>query len=739
MLDRADVGNIPAGAEVWEKVAVKLRAGMMPPPGRPRPAKAHTEATVSWLETTIDRAAASAPHPGQPLVHRLNRAEYANAIRDLLALDVDSTTLLPADDASYGFDNIADVLGVSPALMERYLSAAGKISAMAIGDPAISPVDATYRPAPDLTQSQHLDGLPIGTRGGLRIHHIFPLDGEYIIKPRLWRTSLGEHVRGLQYPHDVEISVDGDRVHLATIGGPADFKAHINSAQGKTAEVDERLQIRLAVKAGPHDVAISFLEKTGALPQTLLQPFPRMVDDPIDASGVPTISTVTISGPFKVTGAGDTPSRRRILVCRPANPGEEEPCARRILGMLARRAYRRPTTDADLRILLDFYQSGRQQGGFESGIELALRRVLVDSEFVFRAERAPANAAAGTVHRITDLELASRLSFFLWSSIPDDELLDAASRGTLRHRTVLEGQVRRMLADTRSAALVKNFAGQWLHLRNLDAVAPDRIVFPSFDDNLRQAFRRETELLFESVMREDRSVTQLLSADYTFVNERLAQHYGIPNIYGSQFRRVTVTDENRKGLLGHGSILAVTSLANRTAPTLRGKWILDNLLGTPPPPPPPAVPPLKETGDGGQPATMRAQMEAHRANPTCASCHRMMDPLGFALENFDGVGAWRTRDAGVPIDATGELVSGAPVDGPATLRQALLSDPTIFVGTLTEKLLTYALGRGLVYYDQPAVRAVVREAERQDYRFSSVVMGIVASVPFQMRMKAEEP
>jgi hypothetical protein len=731
-LDRLDVSDVTAGAEVWEKVVVKLRAGMMPPQGRPRPTKERSEALVTWLEAALDRAAAVDPKPGQPLVHRLNRVEYANVIRDLLAIDIDSTTLLPPDDASYGFDNIADVLGVSPALMERYLAAAGQISALAVGNPTITSVDTSYRPAPDSTHTQHLEGLPLGTRGGLLIHHTFPLDGEYIIKPKLWRTSLGEHVRGLQYPNDVEVAIDDERIHLTTIGGPADFEAGVNSPQGASAAaMDERLQRRLFVKAGPRTVSVAFLEKSAALPQTVLQPFERVVDDPVDASGLPQIASVVITGPLNVKGPGDTPSRQRIFVCHPARKSDEEPCARKILGTLAQRAYRRPVTQADLQPLLGFFRDGRNRNGFEAGIELALRRILVDPEFVFRTERDAIGAAPGTIHRIGDVSLASRLSFFLWSSLPDDELLDLASLNLLHNRAVLERQVARMLADPRSAALVKNFAGQWLYLRNLDGAMPDRMVFPNFDDNLRQAFRKETELLVESVMREDRDVLDLLSADYTFVNERLARHYGMRNVYGSQFRRVAVTDEARKGLLGHGSVLTVTSLATRTAPTLRGKWILENFLGTPPPPPPPVVPALKETV-GREPVSMREQMEAHRANPTCSACHRMMDPLGFALENFDGVGAWRSREGGTPVDASAELVDGTPVNGPATLRRALSSNPEAFVGTLTEKLLTYALGRGLTYRDRPVVRTIVRDAGTRDYRFSALVMGIVTSMPFQM-------
>ena len=734
-----DINAAADHADLWEKVIRKLRAGTMPPPGAPQPDDAARLALARSLETTIDVASATRPNPGRPALHRLNRAEYQNAIHDLLALDIDAAALLPPDDSSYGFDNVADVLGVSPVLLERYLAAAETISALAVGDPSMPPSDRTYRVRFDLTQTRHIEGLPLGTRGGTLIRETFPLNGEYLIKPKLWRTNVG-FIRGLQYPHQVEVTLDGARVHLVTVGTPDDFATSLMGPQNAVTMIESRLQVRVPMTAGPHTIGVAFVQKTEALPPTLLQPYQSTLD-PVDSEGVPQLEAVTVSGPFVVSGHGDTPSRRRIFVCgaaaaiRASAAPATTACARQILQTLARRAYRRPVGDADLRPLLAFYETGRRKGGWDAGIQLALERILADPQFVFRAEGDGGAAAVGTPFRVSDLELASRLSFFLWSSLPDDTLIDLASRGRLRDPVVLEAQVRRMLHDPRAGALVGNFAGQWLYLRNLKNVAPSSEQFPEFDDNLRQSFQRETELLIDSVMREDRSVLDLLTADYTFVNERLAKHYGIPNIYGSQFRRIPVSSEARRGLLGQGSVLTVTSQANRTSPVLRGKWILDNLLGTPPPPPPPDVPALKENSERDRPLTMREQMEEHRANPACASCHKQMDPLGFALENFDAVGAWRTLDARNPIDPASDLADGTHVDGPVALRQALLRHPDAFVGTMTAKLLTYALGRGIEYYDMPAVRAVVKGASAQNYRFSSIVMGIVASTPFQMRMK----
>jgi catechol 2,3-dioxygenase-like lactoylglutathione lyase family enzyme len=739
-LDALDVSNVAHDGAAWEKVIKKVRSGAMPPQGLPQPDAAARAALVSYLETALDREAAARPNPGRPALHRLNRTEYQNVIRDLLALDVDAASLLPADDSSFGFDNVADVLGVSPVLLERYIAAAEKISATAIGDPATPPTDKTHRVRFDLTQTGHIEGLPLGTRGGTLIRDTFPLDGEYMIKPRLWRTNVG-FIRGLAYPHQVEISVDGERVHLVTIGTPDDYRTSLMGPDNAVRIIEARMQTRVRLTAGPHAIGVTFVEKTGALPPTLLQPYLSTLD-PVDSDGVPRFETVTISGPYKATGAGDTPSRRRIFTCRPAanaSLAAETACARQIITALARRAYRRPVHDADVAPVLAFYESGRAKGGFDAGVQLAVQRILSDPEFVFRAEKDPLPGPR-TGQRISDLELASRLSFFLWSSVPDDELLTAAARGRLQDPQVLERQVRRMLTDSRSSALVANFAGQWLYLRNLRNVVPSKDAFPDFDDNLRQALQRETELLIEHVMKQDRSVVELLTADYTFVNERLARHYRIPNVYGTQFRRVPVTSDARRGLLGHGSILTVTSQPNRTSPVLRGKWILDNLLGTPPPAPPAVVPPLKENSERDRPLTMREQMEEHRANPACAGCHKLMDPLGFALENFDGVGAWRTTDLRAAIDPSTELADGSRVAGPSALRETIVSKPAVFVGTMTEKMLTYAVGRGLEYYDMPAVRSIVRDAGRSDYRFTSIVLGIVRSVPFQMRATpAPEP
>ncbi|HEV3333453.1 MAG TPA: DUF1592 domain-containing protein [Bryobacteraceae bacterium] len=731
MLDKMDLNHIADGAEVWEKVVRKLRGGMMPPVGMPRPDKPSMENFVSWLETSLDRAAAANPNPGRDPLHRLNRAEYANAIRELLALDIDVTSLLPADDEANGFDNIADVLKVSPALLEQYLGASRQIAALAVGDPAVAPVSEIYRVPPDLSQEDHIEGLPLGTRGGIVIHHNFPLDGEYDFSVKLLRNIVG-YITGLEWPHQLEISVDGKRVFLVPVGGEEDNKLMDANLGVAGDALDARLKVRVPIQAGPRTVVVTFLRKNSAESVEPLQPFTRDLDLQ-NMNGLPLIDYVDITGPIKPTGSGDTPSRRRIFACRPSGAGDELPCARKILSSLARRAYRRPVSDQDMELLLSFYQAGRNKGNFEAGIESALRLILADPKFLFRYSPDPPNVTAGAMYHVSDLELASRLSFFLWSTVPDDQLLDVAAQGKLKDPAVLDQQVRRMLADRRAEALATNFAGQWLYLRNLPSAIPDRDTFPNWDDNLRQAMRRETELFFESIVHEDRSAMDLLTADYTFVNERLARHYGIPNVYGTQFRRVAITDENRKGLLGQGSILTVTSYPNRTSPVLRGKWILENLLGTPPPAPPPNVPALKESGEGGKILPVRVLMEQHRQNAACASCHKIMDPLGFSLENFDGIGQWRTKEPGGPVDASGQLADGSQIDGPAALRKAILSHPDQFVGTMTEKLLTYALGRGLEYYDMPVVRGIVHDAARSDYRFSSLIMGIVKSVPFEMK------
>jgi mono/diheme cytochrome c family protein len=740
MLDQLDLAHAAENADAWEKVIRKVRVGMMPPQGAPRPDQAAQRALVSWLETQLDRAAAAKPNPGRPLVHRINRAEYANSVRDLLALEVDAASLLPPDDSAYGFDNIADALGASPVLLERHLSAAGKISALAVGDPEIGPAGETFRVRQDASQDVHIDGLPIGTIGGLMAKVTLPLDGEYLLQTKLFRTNLGA-MRGLEYPSQFEITVDGERVHLASFGGDADFKASLENITAAGDAVEARLAKRLQLKAGPHEISAAFVHGSATQNSLRLQSFLRSSNDTLDPAGHPHIEMFTITGPFNPTGPGDTPSRRRIFVCYPQGANDEQ-CAKKIVSTLARRAYRGLERDSDIQRLMNFYREGYENGGFERGVQAALERILASPKFLFRAEADPPNATAGSAYRVRDLELASRLSFFLWSSIPDDELLAAAASGKLKSAAGLEAQVRRMLTDPKAHALTDNFAGQWFYLRNLRNMIPNSVEFPDFDDNLRHAFQRETELFFASILNEDRNVLDLMTADYTFLNERLARHYGIPNIYGSHFRRVTLTDDARRGLLGKGAILMVSSHTDRTSPVVRGKWILDNLLGAPPPPMPANVPPLNENNRrAGRILTMRERLEEHRANPVCAACHQIMDPIGFALENFDATGAWRTREGGTggtPIDASGQLLDGTKVTGPVELRRALLKQPEIFVGTLTEKLLTYALGRGLTAEDMPVVRSIVRNAAGQNYRFSAILLGIVNSVPFQMRIKTVE-
>jgi mono/diheme cytochrome c family protein len=731
-LEQADLVDVPKGAETWEKVIRKVRAGMMPPPTAKRPEAGKLDAFATYLETSLDRAAAAKPRPGRTAMHRLNRAEYANAIRDLLALEVDGSALLPPDDESSGFDNIADVLTVSPSLMERYLSASWNISRMAVGNPKIAASTSVYRVRPDLSQDQHIDGLPPGTRGGILVTHNFPLDGEYTIKVRLWRNTF-DLMRGMEDPHDIEVAMDGARLKLVTAGGYDDFRKMAENPGTFGADLDQRLTVKMPVKAGTHTIWATTVLRSHAPRDDMIKPFIRTTIDGLDIMGDPSMDRITVEGPFAATGVGDTPSRRKIFICKPASAAEAQPCATRILSALARLAYRKPVDKTTLGTLMEFYERGRSgEGNFESGIESALQFILASPEFLIRFEADPANSAPSAVYRIDEFALASRLSFFLWSSIPDDQLLTAASQGKLKDPAVLEQQIKRMIADPRSKSLISNFAEQWLHLRNLKNSGPDLQAFPDFDDNLRQAMKEETTLLFESIMREDRNVVDLLNADYTFVNERLARHYGIPNVYGSQFRRVTVPSEARRGLLGQGSILTVTSYPNRTSPVERGKWILTNLLGVPPQPPPPNVPPLQEASDG-KVLSLRERMEKHRENTVCAGCHRLMDPIGFAMENFDGVGHWRTTDDGARIDPSGTLFNGAALDGVVGLRQALVKQPEIFVGVMTEKMLTYALGRGIEYYDMPAVRKVVQDARNKDYRFSSIVQGIVKSAPFQMK------
>ncbi len=731
-LDDVDTGRVGADAEVWEKVLRKLRTRAMPPPRRPRPDAGTYGAFAAWLEAALDRAAAERPNPGRPTIHRLNRLEYANAVRDLLDLEIDPAALLPGDDLAYGFDNNADILTVAPGLLERYLSAARRISRLAVGDPAIE-ADAVRVPLSSLLaqDGRMSEDLPFGSRGGAAVRHHFPLDGEYLVRLELRGA-------GRREPQEIDVRVDGVRRALLRVG---EWPEGADPGAARVVPPGEPLHVRFPARAGSRVVSVSFTERTA-------------VTEGMAPSRLPiwTFSTgrgyvqrmalesLEIEGPFSPDtlgrgpgGEGETASRRRIFVCRPATAGEEERCADEILGTLARRAFRRPVTELDLDVLRGFYAEGRRAGDFDAGIRRALESLLVDPEFLFRVERDPPGVEPGAPYRLSGVELASRLSFFLWSSIPDDELLDAAEAGTLGGPAELERQVRRMLADDKAGVLVSSFAAQWLHLRRMRTVTPDVNAFPEFDENLREALVRETELFVESQIREDRSVVDLLDADYTFVNERLARHYGIPGVYGSRFRRVDLPDE-RRGLLGHGSVLTVTSLATRTSPVVRGKWVLENVLGAPPPPPPPDVPELPERAGDGPPASLRARLEAHRAHPVCSNCHARMDPLGFALENFDAVGRWRAADAsGAPIDPSGVLPGGTAFAGFADLRGILRERREEFVTTVVEKLLTYALGRGVEHTDRPAVRAVVREAAARDYRWSALILGVARSLPFQMR------
>ena len=733
-LETADFVRPSNTADVWEKVIRKVRAEMMPPVGAARPDKSSLDNLASYLETSIDKVASLNPNPGRTVLHRLNRAEYGNAIRDLFAISaLDVTSLLPADTEAYGFDNVADVLGTSPALMERYLSAAWKVASMAVSDPRITPTIETFRVRYDLSQHDHIEGLPIGTRGGMLIKYDFPVDGEYVIRPKLWKTTVNQ-LGGLELAHDLEITFDGARVKLARVGGPEDERNSYEFPSSTADEIEKRFETRLSVKAGPHAVGVAFLKKSSAPSVDLLQPYLRDRIDPISPAGIPELDRVTIEGPFNPKAGSESPSRRRIFVCHPAANSDPLPCAKTILSTVARRAYRRPLTDAETSRLVGFFQSGQKKNGnFDEGIESALAFMLVSPQFLFRFEYDPPNVAPGTTYRVSDLELASRLSFFLWSSIPDDQLLTLAIQGRLKNPAVLEQQVKRMLADERARALGANFAGQWLYLRNMQSVKPDDDAFPDFDDNLRQALKRETEMLFESIVLEDRTALDLLTANYTFVNERLAKHYGIPGIYGDQMRRITVKDDYRRGLLGQGSILTITSMANRTSPVNRGKYVLTNILGTPPPPPPPNVPTLNEAPEKS--LSMRERMAQHRSNTVCANCHKLMDPIGLALENFDGIGRWRDMDGEAAIDPADTLYNGIKVNGPASLREVILSHPDQFVRTMTEMLMTYGLGRGLEYYDMPTVRSVVKDAARTNYRFSSMVLGVVKSAPFQMKTK----
>ena len=736
-LQTRDMGNLGAEAELWETVIMKLRGSMMPPVGEPRPDDETYTEFREWLEDELDAAAASNPNPGRPGLYRLNRTEYATAIRNLLDLEIDVEALLAPDDSVYGFDNIADVLGVSPTLLEGYLAAADRISAMAVGDPEFPPEEQRYQVSQRYSQDEHIEGLPWGTRGGIRIEHNFPLDGVYDIDTEFLTNSvLG--IRGLQFPHQYEIAVDGQRVKLVTIGGHADYMEMMENTEASQRTLAARTQLRLRLTAGIHTITATFIEKTGAIDVSQLQPFEMDTFDPVYLGGIPALASLTIRGPFNGSApAGETPSRKAIFTCQPQSTDDEVFCAERILSRIAQRAFRRPISETDVDELLQFFELGREQKGtFDGGIQTGLRRILASPEFTFRFELDPEGAEEGDIFEVSDLELASRLSFFLWSTIPDAELVELAAAGRLSDPDVLEQQVRRMLADPKSRAMVDNFAGQWLQLRNLASVEPDLLAFPDFDDNLREGFREETSLFFESIMREDRSVVDLLTANYSYLNERLARHYGIGGVHGSDFRRVELDNEVRHGLLGQGSILTVTSFSHRTSPVVRGAWVLENLLGTPTPDPPDDVPALEETDPESLDAQpLRVRLQRHRDNPSCAGCHNIMDPIGFAMEQFDAIGRFRARDArGNPIDASGQLANGRPIDGIAGLREALVDQPESFVHTFAEKMLTYAIGRGLEYYDMPTVRAIVDNAADEDYRFSAIVLEIVNSAPFRMKV-----
>jgi hypothetical protein len=725
VLEGIDLSHVAPAAAILERALRKVRTGEMPPPPIPKPPPAESTTFVKALEASLDRAAAERPNPGRPAIHRLNRAEYSDAIRDILALDINAGTMLPVDDSGYGFDNIADVLSVSPLLLERYMSAARKVARLAVGDLSVKPAADEYTPdrTPGSRQRNERlsDDLPFDSAGGIAIHHYFPLDAEYSIKIKFPAPGEGKLGPGEELRIPIKAGLRTLGVTFLREAAKPEVEAPATGRRGPAgpppapeppAEVDVRLD----------GVSIKRFE----VPAPPGQPFPNL-------------DKVIVAGPYNPTGRGDTPSRERIFVCRPKSAADEPGCASTILTALAHRAFRRPVTSADIRPLLAFYTGGRQGADFDSGIQKALQALLISPDFIFRVEHDPKGAAPGTVYRISDLELASRLSFFLWSSVPDAELLSAAEKGKLHERATLDAEVRRMMADPKSDALVHNFAGQWLSLRNLAVARPDPDLFPDYNDALAKAFDEETELFFTHLMREDRSILELLDANYSFLNQQLAQHYKVPGVYGSQFREVTFTDPNRGGLLGQGSILTVTSYPNRTSVVQRGKWVLETLLGTPPPPPPPNIPDLKPEGKDGHQLTAREQMEQHRTNPVCASCHARMDPIGFAMENYDAVGRWRTKDAGSPINAAGVLPDGTKFVGPAELKKALVGPHADeFINTMAEKLLTYALGRGLEYYDKPAVRSITREAAGDDYKFSALVTAIVHSTPFQMRRTPDQ-
>jgi mono/diheme cytochrome c family protein len=723
-----DLDNLDKHGLVWEKLIKKLKNREMPPPGFARPDDATYQLAIQSIEAGRDIAVMSRPNPGRPTLHRINRAEYANVMRDLLGLDVDVSDLLPTDDAGYGFDNIGDVLTVSPSLLERYLLAAGKIARQAVGDPTMPPAYQTYSISHALHQDDRMSAaMPIGSRGGTAVDHFFPVDGEYEISLGL-QKGRAEQLLGNERERKLDLRLDDQRLELFTLAAAA--RRRVNNDDPIPESPESKLHVRLPVTAGTHNIVATFLKDTVVQEGIIFKPRDGNVDAHFEGVG-----SISVAGPFNAKGPGATPSREKIFVCHPAAAAEEDGCAEKIITNLAKHAYRRPNVSDSVPQLMALYQQGKETGGFESGIRLALQKILVSPEFLFRVELAPAGAAPGTVYQISDVELASRLSFFLWSSIPDDELLAVAERGELRDSAMLDKQVRRMLADPRSDSLIKNFVGQWLFLRNIPNIQPDVTIFTYFDDNLREAMGKETEMVVTTSMREDSSIIDLLRTNYTYVNQRLAEHYGIPGIYGNEFRRISVTDPNRMGLLGHASISAVTAYPNRTAPTIRGKWVLEQLFGSPPPPPPPNVPTLKED-DSRKVLTMRERMEEHRVAPQCAVCHKIMDPIGFALENFDGLGKWRdayNEASEGAIDSSGVLPDGTPFNGPAGLREILLTKKRdVYVENFTERLLTYALGRGVEEYDRPIIRRIKRQSAQDDYRWSSIILNIVKSLPFQL-------
>ena len=743
-LEKASLDDVLADAATWERVLRKLRVRAMPPGGSRRPQEADYAGFTAWLADSIDRAwTARGSSPGRYVVHRLNRTEYGNAVRDMLAIDVDVTDLLPSDGADFGFDNIATSLKTSPLLLDRYVTAAQRISTLAVGNPKELPGTTEYSISREVSQNAHIEGLPLGTRGGAVVRHIFPADGEYKLSAHLFRGIEEGYVgvEGNDTPYTFVITIDGDEVFSTTIGGPKDHEEQSKSLTEWQPVIDGRLTTRVKVTAGPHDVAFTWRERTGEK-QDVWEPALRDSQEVHMVGGMPRLRTAFVEGPYKITGVSAMPSRDRIFVCRPASAAEEASCAERIFTNLTRRAYRRPVTADDVQAPLAFYRKTRQNGEtFDEGIRAGLARVLSSPSFLYRIERDPAGVRPGAAHLVSDVDLASRLSFFLWSSIPDERLLDLAASGRLRQPGVLAAQVKRMIADGRADALVSNFTGQWLQLRNIEAkVTPDLLMFPDFDDNIRKGFRRETETLFSYILRNDRSALELLSANYTFINERLAKLYGIPGVYGERFRQVKLTDPNRYGLLGHGSILSLTALATRTSPVFRGKYVLITFLDTPPLPPPPNVPTLEESNKETSlvPKSVRDELEQHSRNPACSGCHRVIDPPGFALENFNSVGQWRTSlPNGAKIDANGVLADGTRVNGPVELRQAILSRPEAFVTVVTERMMIYALGRGLEPADMPVVRRIVKKAGQNGYRLSTIVNEIIESAPFQMRTRLE--